>query len=180
MASQATIDRLCAEFDSPPDHIAAAVALLEDNATPAYLARFRRFAIGNLAEDRLQAIRERLHTLNEIDQRKQTILQQAEERSRRTPELEATLANSVDQDLIDDIYQSMRPRRRGIAMQMEEKGLLPLALAIQHRQVGEQTLQEVASAYMAADKGLSTPESVLEGALIILADRIVHDPTTRL
>lgn len=179
MASQATLDRLCAEFDSPPDNIAAAVALLEDQATPAYLARYRRDVVGNLYEDRLHAIEERLHTLNELEQRKQAILQQAEERGRRTPELERLLADTVDQDLVDDLYQSMRPRRRSLAMQMEEKGLAPLAMALQHRQLGDQSLQDIAAAYIAPDKGLSTPEAVLEGALHILSDRIVHDATTR-
>jgi uncharacterized protein len=179
MASQATLDRLCAEFDSPPEHITAAVTLLEEGATPAFLGRYRRHALGNLPEDRLQAIAERLHALTEIEQRKQAILQQAEERGKRTPELDAMLADSVDQDVIDDLYQSMRPRRRGVAMQMEEKGLMPLAMALQHRQVGEQSLQELASTYVAAEAGLDTPEKVLEGALLILSDRIAHDPTTR-
>jgi uncharacterized protein len=179
MASQATLDRLCAEFDSAPDHIAAAVAAFDEGATPEYLARYRRHAVGNLHEDRLAAIADRLHTLNELEQRKQSILQQAEERGKKTAELEAIVADSVDQDLIDDLYQSMRPRRRGIAMQMEEKGLLPLAMAIQHRQMGEQSLQELANTYVDAAKGLDSPEKVLEGALLILADRIMNDPTTR-
>lgn len=179
MATPATLDRLCAEFDSPPEHIASAVALLEEHATPAFLARYRRHAVGNLPEERLGAIADRLHTLCELEQRKQSILQQAEERGRRTAELEATLQTSVDQDLIDDLYQSMRPRRRGLAMQMEEKGLLPLALAIQHRQLGEQTLADIAAQYLSPEHGLTTPEAVLEGALHILADRIVHDAGTR-
>ncbi|MGC6488190.1 MAG: S1 RNA-binding domain-containing protein, partial [Planctomycetota bacterium] len=137
MASQATLDRLCAEFDSASEHILAAVELLEQNATPAYLSRYRRYAIGSLPEERLAAIAERLQALNELEQRRASVLEQAEERGRRTEELEQTLANTADQDLIDDYYQSMRPRRRGIAMQMEEKGLAPLALAIQHRQFGD-------------------------------------------
>ena len=143
MASQATLERLCAEFDTPTEHIHAAVLLLEQNATPAYLARYRRFELGNLPEDRLTALAERLHLLNELEQRRATIIEQAEERGRKTDELEATLANTADQDLLDDYYQSMRPRRRGIAMQMEEKGLAPLALAIQHRQFGEAAIMTV-------------------------------------
>ena len=143
MASQATIDRLCAEFDSLPESIAAAVVLLEQNATPAFLARYRRHEVGDLHEDRLVAIAERLHLLNELEQRRVKILEQAEERGRKTPELEATLAMTADQDLLDDYYQSMRPRRRGIAMQMEEKGLQPLALAIQHRQFGDAAIETV-------------------------------------
>jgi len=179
MASQATLDRLLAEFDSPPEIIGAVVTLLEEKASPSFLAHDRRWAIGNLPEERLLAIAERLHTLTEIEQRRQTILQQAEERGRRTPELEATLADCVDQDMLDDFYQSMRPRRRSRAMEMEEKGLMPLAMAIQHRQLGDQSLHEIATTYLAPDAGLGTPEAVLEGALVILADRISHDPNTR-
>ncbi|MBL8750274.1 MAG: S1 RNA-binding domain-containing protein [Planctomycetes bacterium] len=179
MASQATLDRLFAEFDNPPETVSAIALLLEEGATPAYIARHRRWTIGNVAEDRVQAIADRLHTLTEIEQRRAAILQQAEERGRRTADLEATLADCVDQDVIDDFYQSMRPRRRGPAMQAEEKGLMPLAMAIQHRQLGEQTLQDIANQYVDAAKGLPTPESVLEGVLLILADRISHDPTTR-
>lgn len=179
MATQATLERLCAEFDSPPEHITAAAGMLEAGCSPAYLARYRRYALGNMPEDRLHALADRLHALVEIEQRKAAILQQAEERGKKTPELEAIVATSVDQDLIDDLYQSMRPRRRGVAMQMEEKGLMPLAMALQHRQLGDQSLQDVANAYVAADKGLPSPETVLEGALLILSDRIAHDPTTR-
>lgn len=152
MASQATLDRLCAEFDSPAELITAAVNLFEQNATPAFLARYRRHELGNLSEDRLVAVAERLHALTELEQRRITILEQAEERGRKTPELEATLAITVDQDLLDDYYQSMRPRRRGIAMQMEEKGLQPLALAIQHRQFGEAATQTVPQPKVEAPK----------------------------
>lgn len=143
MASQATLDRLCAEFDTRPDLVAAAVTHLEQNATPAFLSRYRCYELDGLSEDRLVAIAERLHALTELEQRRTTILEQAEERGRKTPELEATLASTADQDLLDDYYQSMRPRRRGIAMQMEEKGLEPLALAIQHRQFGEAATETV-------------------------------------
>lgn len=179
MASPATIERLQAEFDSPPTAIATVVQLLEEKAPPAFIARYRRWATANMPEERIQAIADRLHFLDEIEQRKQSIRQQAEERGRLTAELEATLANSVDQDLIDDLYQSLRPRRRTQAVQMEEKGLLPLALAIRHRQLGEMSLLEAAQQYVSEPNGLPTPEKALEGALIILSEAIAHDPATR-
>ena len=179
MASEATLDRLFAEFDSPPDSIRAVVGLLEEQASPAFLARYWRWSIGSLTEDRVQGIAERLHTLEELEQRKVSIRQQAEERGSWTEELAATVGDSVDQDLIDDLYQSMRPRRRGPAMQMEEKGLGPLAMAIQHRQLGEQSLQDVAQQYVSEENGLPSVEAVLEGALLILSDKISHDSKTR-
>ncbi|MCA8967125.1 MAG: glutathione S-transferase C-terminal domain-containing protein [Planctomycetes bacterium] len=69
MAAQATLDRLFAEFDSPPEVIASIVALLEDQASPAFIARYRREATGGLGEDRIHAIAERWHALDEIEQR---------------------------------------------------------------------------------------------------------------
>lgn len=179
MASQATLDRLQAEFDSPAPDIAAAVALLEDRAPPAFIARFRRWAVGNMPPDRLHALADRLHFLADLEQRKAAIAQQAQERGCLTEQLQQTLQASVDQDLLDDIYQSLRPRRRTAAMQMEEKGLSPLALAIQHRQLGELSLQEAAQQYVAEANGLPTIEAVLEGVLLILAERIATDPATR-
>src|SRR5262249_41228221 len=112
MASPATLDRLQAEFDSPPHFIAAAAALLEEGAPPAFIARYRRLQPGNRQEARLQAIADRLHFLAEIEQRKQAIAQHAQERGRLDGELQKVLETSVDQDLLDDLYQSLRPRRR--------------------------------------------------------------------
>ncbi len=179
MASDATLERLYAEFDSPQEHIAAAVALLDTGAPPAFVAFYRRWQTGNMAEERVQAIADRLHFLVDQEQRKQAIVQQARERGGNIDELQQSLVNCFDQDVLDDLYQSLRPRRRTSAMQMEEKGLQPLVLAIQHRQLGDAGLQGAAQQYVSAENGLSTPEEVLAGALLILSEKLVHDPATR-
>ncbi|MBK8100340.1 MAG: helix-hairpin-helix domain-containing protein [Planctomycetes bacterium] len=179
MASEALLARLQAEFDSPPEAIAAVVALLEDQAPPAFIARYRRSQSRNMAEERIAAIADRLHFLAELEGRKQAIAQQAQEKGRMTPELEATLQSSVDQDLLDDLWQSMRPKRRTTGMQMEEKGLMPLAMAIQHRQLGGLTLQDAAKEYVSDEKALPNVEEVLSGVVWILAERIAGDPATR-
>lgn len=179
MASQSTLDRLQAEFDSPPEAIAAAVNLLEDQASPAFIARYRRWATGNMSEERLCAIAERLHFLGDVEARKQAIAQQAAEKGGLAEELQQVLEHSVDQDLLDDIYQSMRPRRRTAAVQMEEKGLGALALAIRHRQLGDLTLQDAAKEYLSEEKGLPSIEPVLEGVALILGEQIATDPKVR-
>src|SRR5205809_1116469 len=122
--------------------IVMCVVRLDEGASPEYLARFLRHEIGNLSEERLHAIAERLHFLADLEGRKQSIREHAEKASRLTDELQRVLEQSVDQDLIDDLYQSLRPRRRTHGMQMEEKGLLPLALAIDHKRIGEPSVQD--------------------------------------
>ncbi|MEC7584026.1 MAG: Tex-like N-terminal domain-containing protein [Planctomycetota bacterium] len=179
MAAKATLERLQAEFDSPAEHIAAAVEFFEQQAPPSFISRYRSWMVGDMPEERLQAIEERYRFLTEMEQRKQSILEQAKERGQLTDDLQQTVDNCADQDLLDDLYQSMRPRRRTLGMQMEEKGLMPLALAIQHRQLGELSLQDAAKEYISEENNLPTVESVLEGVLVILSEKITNDPTTR-
>ena len=179
MASSSILQRLQAEFDSPPEWIEAVVALLEEGAPVQFISRFRRDETGDLGEDRIQTIDERLHFLQELETRKEAIRQQAGERNALTDELKQNLDTCFDQDLLDDIFQSFRPRRRSAAAQAEERGVGPLALAIQHRQLGERSLLEVAKEYISEEKGLPTPEAVLEATLIILSDRHASDPALR-
>ena len=179
MASSSILQRLQAEFDSPPDCIEAIVALLEDGAPVQFVSRFRRDETGDPGEERVQAIEERLHFLQELENRKKAIRQEASARKALTDELQQSLDHSFDQNLLDDIFQSVRPRRRAAVTQAEEKGVGPLTLAIQHRQLGDRDLLDVAQDYISKDKGLPTPEAVLEATLIILADRFASDPTLR-
>jgi uncharacterized protein len=179
MASESVLSRLEAEFDAPPASIRAVVSLLEDAAPPQYISRFRRDETGDLGEERICALEERWHFLQDIEARKEAVLQQAEQSGAVTDELRATLASTFDQDLLDDIYQSFRPRRRTAGMQAEEKGVGPLALAIHHRNLGDKTLQQLAAEYVSAERGLPTEESVLEAVAHILAERYAGDPKLR-
>eukprot|EP00904_Undaria_pinnatifida_P001935 jgi/Undpi1/11742/HiC_scaffold_37.g14037.m1 len=179
MASDAILQRLQAEFDSPPEALQTLVGLLSEGAPVPYVYRHCRERVPGMSEDRMHAVEERLHQLEETEQRKDAIRQQAEARGTLTEDLQKTLEGSFDQDLLDDIYQSLRPRRRTPAMVAEEQGLGALAQAVQHRQLGEKSLVDVAAEYVDAEKGLETTERVLEGVALILAERFASDPDVR-
>ena len=179
MATESVLQRLRAEFDTPPELMGPVVELLQSGATAQFIARFRRDESGDLGEERIATIEERLHFLQELEARKEAILQQARERGSATDELLATLEGCYDQDLLDDIYQSFRPRRRTPAMQAEEKGLGPLALAVRHRSLGGQPLEDAAQTYVSEANGLPNVETVLEGVLLILAEQYASDPQLR-
>ena len=179
MVSESILQRLEAEFDNSPAHLRAVVGLLAENAPPLFIHRFRRDETGDLGEERILAIEERLHFLQDLDSRKEAILQQAEAKGARTAELQQTLADCFDQDQLDDIYQGFRPKRRTAGMQAEEKGLMPLALAIRHNTVAEPTLQEAAAGYVSAEKDLPSVEAVLEGVAMILAEQFASDAGLR-
>ncbi len=177
MPSESLLTRLEAEFNAPADHIKATVSLLESGAPAAFIYRYRHRETGGIPEDRLVEFQERWAFLKEHESRKQSILEQAQDRA--TDEFKATLEETIDQNALDDIYQSFRPRRATQGMKFEELGLGPLALAIQHRSLGDKSLQETAAEYVSEEKGLPNLETALGGALYILAEQFAREPGFR-
>ena len=71
--------------------IAATVALLNENATIPFIARYRKEKTGSLDEVQIAAIAEEYHRCLEIDDRKSTILKTIEEQGKLTDELRARI-----------------------------------------------------------------------------------------
>ena len=72
--------------------IAATVALLNENATIPFIARYRKEQTGSLDEVQIATIAEEYHRFMEIDDRKATILKTIEEQGKLTDELRAHCA----------------------------------------------------------------------------------------
>ncbi len=180
MASELTLQRLQAEFDTSPQSIQALASLLEHGATPDFIARYRRDETGDVDQDRIAAIQERLQFLSDLDARKQAILQQAESRGMVTADLQRTVTDCFDQDQLDDIYQSFRPSRRTPGVQAKEKGLEEFTQTILQGGLGETPLPDAADKWINAEKELPTRESVLEGVLHIISEQLAADPVLRL
>ncbi|MFO1051276.1 MAG: Tex-like N-terminal domain-containing protein [Planctomycetota bacterium] len=186
MVAESTLRRLEAEFDTAPAQLQAIVDLLDAGASPQFVALFRRDETGDPGEDRLVAIHERLRFLNEIERRKDSLVQLAEQREAAgeagvidAASLRAMLADSVDQDLVDDIDHAMRPREHKAEARLGELGLLPLYQAILRHELGERLPQDAAQEYVNAERGLNDSDQVLAQVVLALAERFGEDPSLR-
>ncbi|MCC6783879.1 MAG: S1 RNA-binding domain-containing protein [Planctomycetes bacterium] len=185
MVAESTLRRLEAEFDTPPDLIRAIVDLLEAGASPQFIAMFRRDESGDPGEERVVAIHERLRFLSELERRRESLLQLAEQRAQEgnaTFELAAMkqlLDDCVDQDLIDDIDHALRPREHRADARLAELGLTELLRRFAAHELGEQTPQDAAQAYLAPERGLNEIDQVLTQIVLALAERYGEDPALR-
>ena len=73
--------------------VEATLRLLADGATVPFIARYRKEATGSLDEVQIEEIRNQHDRLNELAQRKQTILRTIEEQGRLTDELRQSIAS---------------------------------------------------------------------------------------
>ena len=150
--------------------VEATVALLNDNATIPFIARYRKEKTGSLDEVQIAAIADEYHRYLEIDDRKVTILKTIDEQGKLTDELKARIEQSWDLTELEDIYLPYKPHRKTRADVAREQGYEPLAKAIfEQRAAGDEAIKKL------GDKR----EEALQGARDIIAEWISQDEQAR-
>ena len=150
--------------------VEATVALLNDNATIPFIARYRKEKTGSLDEVQIAAIADEYHRYLEIDDRKATILKTIDEQGKLTAELKARIEQSWDLTELEDIYLPYKPHRKTRADVAREQGYEPLAKAI---------FEQRAAGYEAIKKLGDKREEALQGARDIIAEWISQDEQAR-
>ena len=150
--------------------VAATVALLNENATIPFIARYRKEKTGSLDEVQIAAIADEYHRYLEIEDRKATILKTIEEQGQLTDELKARIEKCWDATELEDIYLPYKPHRKTRADVACEQGYEPLAKAI---------FEQRAAADEAIRKLGESREEALQGARDIIAEWISQDEQAR-
>src|SRR5437763_2371070 len=119
--------KITQELKLQPRQVAATAVLLEEGATVPFIARYRKEKTGELDEVQITSIRDRLEQLEELDKRRDSILQSLGERNLLTDELKAKLEKAETLAVVEDIYLPFRPKKRTKATIARERGLEPLA-----------------------------------------------------
>ena len=150
--------------------VEATVALLNDNATIPFIARYRKEKTGSLDEVQIAAIADEYHRYLEIDDRKATILKTIDEQGKLTDELKARIEQSWDLTELEDIYLPYKPHRKTRADVAREQGYEPLAKAIfEQRAAGDEAIRRLGE----------RREEALQGARDIIAEWISQDEQAR-
>ena len=153
--------------------ITATVALLNENATIPFIARYRKEQTGSLDEVQIATIAEEYHRFMEIDDRKATILKTIDEQGKLTDELKARIDKSWDLTELEDIYLPYKPHRKTRADVAREKGYEPLAEAIFAQKLP--ITQIIQNSKIQSQHS----EEALQGARDIIAEWINQDEQAR-
>jgi protein Tex len=154
------------------------VGLLDEGNTIPFIARYRKEMTGELDENVLRDIEERLAYLRNLGERKKDVIRNIEEQGKLTQELHEQITNAVKLQEVEDLYRPFRQKRKTRASVAKEKGLEPLSEWImEQRRVGNPV--EEAAKYVDTEKGVETAEQALQGAMDIIAENIADDPAIR-
>lgn len=160
------------ELGVKPGQVEAAVTLLDEGNTVPFIARYRKEVTGELQDEQLRTIEERIKYLRNLEARRQEIINAITEQEKMTDELMASLMKAVKLQELEDLYLPYRPKKRTRAMIARERGLEPLADMILNDTVTSGNPLDIAREYISED--VPTPEDAVQGASDIVAE-IVSD-----
>ncbi len=143
--------------------VAATIALLDDKATIPFIARYRKERTGSLDEVQIAAISEHYTRLQELESRKQTVLDTIDGLGKLTPELRQQIENCWSATELEDIYLPYKPHKKTRADIAREKGLQPLADRIRKQY----------------PEPLHATDDELQGARDIIAEEVSQDTAAR-
>lgn len=144
------------------------IALLNEDCTIPFIARYRKERTGNLDEVQIGSIVQFKTTFEALEKRKATIIKAVEEQGLLTPELRSKFQNCTDLTLLEDLYLPFKKSKKTKAETARKNGLEPLAKIIMAQRSDE--IEYIASQYL--NNQVQNEDDALEGARHIISEWI--------
>lgn len=166
------IEQLIKEFNLKPFQVQNTVNLIDEGNTIPFIARYRKEVTGELNDQVLRELYERLVYLRNLNERREDVRRLIDGQGKLTEEISKALDKAVTLQEIEDIYRPYKVKRKTRASIAKEKGLEPLATIIYAQMPSRATVEELASKYIDAEKGVNTVEEAISGAMDIIAEEV--------
>lgn len=158
----------------------SALELLNEGATIPFIARYRKEKTGSLNEIELRNILDRTVYLQELEARKQVILDGIASQNLLNDSLKAQIVACLQKNELEDLYLPYKPKRRTRATMAKEKGLTPLAellKSLNQPQAKPLNLDQETEKYLSDE--VKSIQEALNGARDILAEEIAEKADLR-
>ena len=149
----------------------AAIKLIDEGNTIPFIARYRKPVTGELNDEQLRTLDERLKYLRNLEEKKKTVVDSITEQGKMTDEIMSKIAMAETIVAVDDIYRPYRPKRKTRATEAKAKGLEPLA-DIFLKQEKNKNPEEEAKAFVNEEKGVANAAEAIQGAKDIIAEMV--------
>ncbi|HEY9060102.1 MAG TPA: Tex family protein [Pseudobacteroides sp.] len=173
------IGQLTKEFNLKLFQVQNTVNLIDQGNTIPFIARYRKEVTGELNDQVLRELHERLVYLRNLEARREEVKRLIDEQGKLTNELANAIAKANTVQEIDDIYRPYRPKRRTRATVAKEKGLEPLADIIFEQKAMTGSIEELVKPFINPEKEVNTIEDALNGAMDIIAENISDNAAFR-
>ncbi|MDL2216061.1 RNA-binding transcriptional accessory protein, partial [Ruminococcaceae bacterium OttesenSCG-928-N02] len=169
---------LASELNLNPRFVQNTIALLDEGNTVPFVARYRKEATGEMDDQTLRKLADRLTYLRGLAQRKEEVRTAIEGQEKLTDEIVQALESAKTLAEVEDIYRPYKQKRKTRASVARARGLGPLAQQIMLQTPGEDPA-ELAGAYVNEELEVADTLAAIAGASDIIAEDISDDATIR-
>ncbi len=173
------IGKLAEELKVHRWQVEAAVKLIDEGNTIPFISRYRKEATGELNDEQLRDLYDRLNYLRNLEEKKEQVLASIKEQGKLDEELKARILAAQTLVVVEDLYRPYRPKRKTRASVAREKGLDGLAEWILVQEADKPALEEAAR-YVSEEKGVESAKEALQGAKDILAESVSDEADYRI
>lgn len=171
------VEQIAKEFSLQTKNVKSVASLLQEGATVPFISRYRKEMTGSMDEVMITNIRDRIEQLQELDARREAIINSVEKQGNLSLELMQAIVSAETLAQLEDIYLPFKPKRKTRASVAREKGLEPLAKRIFDQEKFD--IEEGAKSFIDTTKGVNNFDEVLAGARDIIAEWVSENLQVR-
>jgi len=176
---QKIVNNIAKELGIKKSKVNSTVKLLQADNTIPFIARYRKEETGNLNEEEIRNIYEKMDYLKKLEKRRKNIIKHIAQQDKLTDELKQKIESADTLQELEDYYRPFRKKRKTRATKAINKGLKPFAAKMWEQQIKNKDLNELAKTYINPEKKLNSVEEVLKGTRDIIAEWISDIPEIR-
>lgn len=169
------IETIANELNVKQSQVEKTIELIDGGNTIPFIARYRKEVTGNLSDEQLRNLNDRLTYLRNLEQRKSEVTTSIENQGKLTEEIINDLEKAVTLAEVEDIYRPYKQKKKTRAIIAKQCGLEPLATTI----LEQKCVSVINCAKEYISEEVPTEQDAIQGAKDIIAEMISDDPDFR-
>ncbi|MCC2716699.1 Tex family protein [Finegoldia magna] len=172
------LQKLSEELDIKYDNVVKTVELLDEGNTIPFIARYRKEITGNLTDETLRQLNDRLTYLRNLQERKDDITRLIDEQGKLTEDLKKQIDDATILTELEDIYLPFKPKKRTRGSIAVELGLQPVADMIMEKTYSMAEIEKKASEFVNGEE-IKTVDDAISKSLDIIAEFVSEQKVFR-
>ena len=172
------LQKLSEELDIKYDNVVKTVELLDEGNTIPFIARYRKEITGNLTDETLRQLNDRLTYLRNLQERKDDITRLIDEQGKLTEDLKKQIDEATILTELEDIYLPFKPKKRTRGSIAVELGLQPVADMLMEKTHSLSEIEKKASEFVNGEE-IKTVDDAISKSLDIIAEFVSEQKVFR-
>ena len=146
------------------------IKLFDEGATVPFIARYRKEVTGNLDEEQIRDVIEKITYYRNLEKRKEEVIRLIEEQGKLTEELQKSIVNAMKLQEVEDLYLPYKKKKKTKADIAKEQGLETLSEFALAKGTTMEQLEKEAEKYVTEE--VADVKAAIEGVHLIIAQDI--------